>query len=763
MSGRGRPNISMFGMTFRGRGWAGAGDGAGAGAGSLGRTMTYAHPDPHPAAQPAAHPHPSHASLLASPIALGPLQLRSRVVMASMHTGLEDRASDLPRLAAFYRERAAGGVGLIVTGGVSPTREGRLTPGGAVFANEEDAAAHRVVTEAVHAEGGLILLQLLHAGRYAAHRDAVAPSSRRAPISPITPREMSDDEVTATVSAFARAAALAREVGYDGVEIMGSEGYLLNQFLAPCTNGRSGPWGGSPEARRAFPLAVARACREALDDDALLAFRISILDLVEDGQTWEEVLALAEGLGEAGVGLLTSGIGWHESRIPTILSRVPQAAWREASAALSRAVNIPVAATNRIPSPALAEEILAEGEAAVVALARPLLADSQFVAKAAEGRAEEIMTCIACNQACLDLVFSGRTASCMVNPRAGRETEAPFVTLGQPRAIPARQPQPAQGEREAPNARGRLAVVGGGPAGLAAATAAAERGFAVTLFEAAAELGGQFRLAARIPGKEDYAATPRDFAQRLADLGAEIRLNHPPTVAELARFDQIVVATGVAPRVWDLPGAEADPRVITYAQAIENPERVGERVAIIGGGGIGVDVAHLLAGEADETLTQWQLRWGVAPMEDVIAGRAARGGLALDGPVLVPPTREVTILQRSAGHVGARLGRTSAWAHRAALTLAGVRVLSGVTYLGPDDDGLHLSLPGEGDAEVRTSLVVETVVVCAGQEPDRGIADDLLQAGIPHGRIHVVGGASEARELDAVRAIEEATRLVAGL
>lgn len=691
--------------------------------------------------------------LLTSPADIGPLQLRSRVVMASMHTGLEDRHEDLPRLAAFYRERAKGGVGLIVTGGVSPTPEGRLTPDGAVFATPSDAAAHRVVTEAVHAEGGLVLLQLLHAGRYAAHPEAVAPSPLRAPISPITPRELSDDDVAATVEAFASAARLAREAGYDGVEIMGSEGYLLNQFLAPRTNQRTGAWGGSPEAGRAFPLAVARACREAIGSDALLAYRISLLDLVEDGQTWDEVLALASELEQAGVGMLTSGIGWHESRVPTILTRVPQAAWRDATAELARAVSIPVAATNRIPTPDLAEEILESGDAAVVALARPLLADSYFVARAAAGEERLIQTCIACNQACLDHAFSGKVASCMVNPRAGRETELVLTPIS---------PPSAESERTVGGAPA-LAVVGGGPAGLAAATAAAERGFAVTLFEEAAELGGQFRLAARIPGKEDYAATPADYARRLEALGARIHLGHAPTAAELANFAHVVVATGLLPREWDLVGAHSDPRVLTYAEAIEEPDLVGERVAVIGGGGIGVDVAHLLADTGTETLERWQQRWGVAPMEDVIDGIAEPGGLAPDGPVLEPGEREVTILQRSDGPVGARLGRTSAWAHRAALKLAGVRVLSGVTYERLDDDGLHLTVPAGDGGRAALVLDVDTVVVCAGQVPDDSFAEKLLMSGLPQHRVHVVGGAAEAAELDAVRAIEQATRLVASL
>ena len=703
---------------------------------------------------------------LTSPITIGPLHLRSRVVMASMHTGLEDRHEDLPRLAAFYRERAAGGVGLIVTGGVSPTPEGRLTPEGAVFATPADAAAHRQVTDAVHAEGGLILLQLLHAGRYAAHPEAVAPSSIRAPISPITPRELSDDEVAATAAAFGRAAGLAREAGYDGVEIMGSEGYLLNQFLAPRTNQREAPWGGSAEARRAFPLAVARACRTAMDDGALLAFRISLLDLVEDGQSWDEVIALARELEGAGVGMLTSGIGWHESRVPTIISRVPQAAWREATAELTRSVALPVAATNRVPTPELAEEILASGDAAVVALARPLLADPRFVARAAAGEADQIMTCIACNQACLDHAFSGRTASCMVNPRAGRETELVLTPLA-PRSTATSSASSAS-STAVPSAESvgwapKLAVVGGGPAGLAAALAGAERGFAVTLFEAADHLGGQFRLAAKIPGKTDYLATPRDFAARLKNLGAQIKLDHAPSVAELAGFDHIVVATGTLPRAWDVPEVPGGPRVLTYPEAIEDPSQVGEKVAVIGGGGVAVDVAHLLTDNAKRDLPTWQQTWGVAPIEDVVEGISEPGGLAKDGPVLGQSWREVTILQRSEGPVGARLGRTSAWAHRAALKHAGVRVLSGVTYERLAEDGLHITVPtADGGREPRV-LDVDSVIVCAGQTPERTFADALLLVGIPSERVHVVGGAAEAAELDAVRAIEHATRVVAGL
>lgn len=665
--------------------------------------------------------------LLTTPVAIGPLQLRHRVLMGSMHTGFEERPGGHRRLAALYAERVRGGVDLIVTGGLAPDARGRLHPLAATLTHRAQLRGHRRVTDAVHAEGGHVLLQLLHAGRYAFHPLAVSASRRKAPIAPFAPWRLSHRGVVRTVEAFARAARLAREAGYDGVEIMGSEGYLLNQFLAPATNDRDDAWGGSPAARRRFALAVVSRVREALGADAVLSYRISLADLVADGQTWDEVVALARGVEAAGADLLNSGIGWHESRVPTIVTSVPRAAFTGLTGRLRPHVGVPVVASNRITTPADAEAVLARGEADLVSMARPFLADPDWVAKAASDRADEINVCIGCNQACLDRTFALRTVSCLVNPRAGRETVAVPRPTRRPRAV---------------------AVVGAGPAGLAAAAGLAEAGHRVTLFERRDHLGGQFDLARRIPGKEEFAETVRYFAGRLDRAGVEVRLATSPGAAELAGFDDVVVATGVRPRRPAVPGID-HPSVVAYDEALREPGRLGERVAVIGAGGVGVDVATFLTQRAAPDLAAWRAEWGVAPPS---AG-SPRGGLVEAVPA--PPVRRVHLVQRRRTRVGADLGTTTGWVHRATLRAKDVETVTGAHYERIDDDGLHLRI---GDRP--RLLAVDTVVVCAGQEPVRDLVDALADRPV---RTHVIGGADEAAELDAERAIRQGTEVVARL
>ena len=670
---------------------------------------------------------------LMAPLDLGHTTLPNRVIMGSMHTGLEDHAKDFPKLAAYFAERARGGAALMVTGGFAPNIEGTFYPRASKLTTQREVTQHRQITGAVHEAGGKIALQLLHAGRYAFTPWCVSASAIKSPISKFTPRALTDRGVRRQIKAFARAARLAQEAGYDGVEVMGSEGYLINQFLAPRTNHRVDAWGGTPANRRRFAVETVRAVREAVGPNFILIYRISVLDLVEDGQTWEEVVALAQEIEEAGASILNLGIGWHEARVPTIVTSVPRAAFSSYAGRLKPHVGIPVVATNRINMPQVAEEILAAGGADLVSLARPFLADPQWVRKAAESRADEINTCIACNQACLDHTFVNKRATCLVNPRAGYETE---LVLGPTRVSK------------------KVAVVGAGPAGLAAATALAERGHQVELFEAGDAIGGQFAIARRIPGKEEFAETIRYFQRQLDLSDVKLHLGHkvePDDLAE-AGFEEVVVATGVTPRVPSIPGVD-HPMVMTYAELVRGERQPGQRVAVIGAGGIGVDVSEFLTTPESPSLDleAWQAEWGVGDPE------VSRGGLAKPAPE--PSPREVILLQRKSTSIGKGLGKTTGWVHRAALKMKGVEHVTGVTaYEKIDDEGLHIAL-GEGGAEKRV-IACDTVVLCAGQESVRGLVDELAERGLS---VHVIGGADVAAELDAKRAIRQGTELAARL
>jgi 2,4-dienoyl-CoA reductase (NADPH2) len=670
---------------------------------------------------------------LLSPLQVGTTTLKNRILMGSMHTGLEEAPDGYARMAAFYAERARGGVALMVTGGISPNREGRLGLGEGEPAFPEHADRHRVITSAVHEAGGKILLQLLHAGRYSKQEALVAPSAIRAPINKFEPRELSGDDIRRTIEDFADATVLAAEVGYDGVELMGSEGYLVSEFLSPRTNKRTDEWGGSWENRKRLFVETVRRSREKAGTDVMLMARVSVLDLVEGGMTGEEAVDLARSLEVAGADILNSGIGWHEARIPTIMSSVPHNAFVWATKRIKQVVSIPVIASNRINAPDRAETVIAAGDADMVSMARPFLADADFVAKAVAGKAEEINTCIACNQACLDNIFSGRIASCLVNPRACRETELNI--------------EPA-------TAPGKFAVVGAGPGGMAAAATLAERGHAVTLFEAEDRLGGQFNMAMAVPGKEDYGETTRYFANRMERLGVDIRLSTRASAADLidGGFDAVVLASGVTPRVLDLPGAD-HPKALSYVDVLWHRRPVGEKVAIIGAGGIGFDVAEFLSrdtasGEGPAEIAEFLEEWGV----DTSLREA--GGVTPAGPVM-RSDRAITLCQRSDKRFGSTLGKSTGWAIRAALQMKGVAFVGGVTYRAIDDAGLHVTI-GDEDSVIEA----DTVVICAGQEPARDLLAPLEAAGVP---VHLIGGAEEAAELDAQRAIDQATRLAARL
>ncbi|MEU8600284.1 NADPH-dependent 2,4-dienoyl-CoA reductase [Streptomyces parvulus] len=665
---------------------------------------------------------------LLSPLDLGFTMLPNRVLMGSMHVGLEEAENGFERMAAFYAERARGGVGLIVTGGIAPNDEGRPYPGGARLTTEDEAARHRVVTDAVHREGGRIALQILHFGRYAYHADLVAPSALQAPISPHVPRELTDAEIERTVDDYARTARLARAAGYDGVEIMGSEGYLINEFIAARTNHRTDRWGGSYENRTRFPLEIVRRVREAVGEDFIVVYRLSMLDLVPGGSTLDEVISLAKAVEAAGATIINTGIGWHEARIPTIATSVPRGAYTWVTRRLMGEVTVPLVTTNRINTPEVAERLLAEGAADMVSMARPMLADPDFVAKAASGRPEDINTCIGCNQACLDHTFSGQITSCLVNPRACHETELVLT--------PTRR-------------RKRVAVVGAGPAGLACAVGAAERGHDVTLYDAAAEVGGQLNVARKVPGKQEFDETLRYFRTRLAALGVDVRVNTRVAAGDLTGHDEVVVATGVTPRTPDIPGID-HPSVVGYLDVLRDGAPVGDRVAVLGAGGIGFDVAEYLTDGGDkahEDPSAYFRLWGVD-----MDYRAA-GGLA--APERPAPPRAVHLLQRKNSKVGAGLGKTTGWIHRTELRQRGVTMVPGVRYDRIDDAGLHITVGDES-----TVLEVDTVVLCTGQEPSRGLYDDLVAAG--H-RAHLIGGADMAAELDAKRAIKQGTELAAAL
>jgi 2,4-dienoyl-CoA reductase (NADPH2) len=667
---------------------------------------------------------------LLSPLDLGFTTLRNRVVMGSMHTGLEDRAHHIDRLAEYFAERARGGVGLIITGGYAPNRTGWLLPLASELVSSAQAQRHRRITSAVHQADGKILLQILHAGRYAYHPLSVSASSIKAPINPFRPRRLSSGGVQSTIDDYVRCARLAREAGYDGVEIMGSEGYLINQFLAARTNKRSDAWGGTPEKRRRFPVEIVRRIRAAVGSDFIICYRMSMADYVEGGQSWDEILSLATDVETAGATMINSGFGWHEARVPTIVTSVPNSAFVDISHAVAGHVNIPVVASNRINMPQAAEQILADTHVQLISMARPLLADPEWVLKAQAERDDEINTCIACNQACLDHAFARKTVSCLLNPRAGHETQLVLSPTRRTRSI---------------------AVVGAGPAGLATAVSAAQRGHNVTLFEANDFIGGQFDMARRIPGKEEFNETIRYFTTMLDKHGVLVRLGTRVSAAELTGYDDVVLATGVTPRIPAIPGID-HPMVLTYAEAITGAKPVGKTVAVIGAGGIGFDVSEFLVTDDSPTLNlkDWKAEWGAAdPWEQPGA---------LSTPIPAPPAREVYLLQRTSGAQGKRLGKTSGWVHRASLKAKGVQQLSGVNYERVSDDGLHISF---GPNRQRPQLLaVDNVVVCAGQEPVRELEDELRRGGIDP---HIIGGAAFAAELDAKRAIKQGTELAARL
>jgi 2,4-dienoyl-CoA reductase (NADPH2) len=669
---------------------------------------------------------------LLAPLDLGFTTLKNRVLMGSMHTGLEE-TGDWNRVATFYDERAAGEVGLIVTGGIAPNPEGGVMPGASGMMNQQDIDDHRIVTRRVHDAGGKIAMQILHAGRYAYNPVCVAPSAIKSPISPFAPAELDEAGIQKQIADIAAAALRAKEAGYDGVEIMGSEGYFLNQFLVSHTNKRTDRWGGSYENRMRLAIEVVRRTRAATGDDFILIFRLSMIDLIPNGSSHGEVVQLAQEIEAAGATIINTGIGWHEARIPTIATSVPRAAFAWVTKKLMGKVGIPVITSNRINTPDVAEDVLATGCADMVSMARPMLADARFVAKAMAGQGDRIAPCIACNQACLDHTFGGKLSSCLVNPQACHETELLIAPTDTPRSI---------------------AVVGAGPAGLSTALTAAQRGHDVTLFDKAREIGGQLNMAKQVPGKEEFRGLVDWYRTMVADLGITTRLGQVTTPEDLAGFDAVVIATGVMPRDPGIAGSDA-PNVVNYIDVLRDKVAVGRRVAIVGAGGIGFDVAEYLATDGDsptENLPDWMAEWGVSDPQ------LHRGGLAPEGPQPHAPARAITLIQRKAEKHGRRLGKTTGWIHRATLKMMNVQFVGGVNYERIAADGLMVSF---GEARENPTLIeADTIVLCAGQLPERSLADALIARGIP---CHVIGGADVAAELDAKRAIDQGTRLAASL
>ncbi|MFV7784531.1 FAD-dependent oxidoreductase [Shewanella marisflavi] len=664
---------------------------------------------------------------LLEPLDLGFTQLKNRVLMGSMHTGLEEEKGGFEKLAAFYQERAAGGVGLIVTGGISPNLRGRLAPNACQLSFPWQVAKHKVVTQAVHQAGGKICMQILHAGRYGYHPFSLAPSKIKSPITPFTPSAMSARQVKGTIKDYATSASLAKKAGYDGVEVMGSEGYLINQFICSRTNKRSDEWGGDFSQRAKFPVEIVKAIRSKVGDDFIIIFRLSMLDLVDNGSSWEEVVLLAKWLEAAGVTIINTGIGWHEARVPTIATSVPRGAFAWVTEKLKKEVTVPLIATNRINTPEIGEQIIASGQADMVSMARPFLADAEFVNKAAADQSQLINTCIGCNQACLDHTFALKRATCLVNPRACYETELNFT--------------PALKKK-------RIAVMGAGPAGMAFSIYAASRGHKVVLFEAKSEVGGQFNLARKIPGKEEFDETIRYFTEQMKQHQVELRLNTrlDASVVRDEPFDEVVIASGVVPRTLTLPGFD-DPKVVNYQQVLSGEVEVDERVALIGAGGIGFDMAHFLGEQESTTLKpeKWLKQWGI----DKTYGE--RGGLT--DPELEHTSRKIYLLQRKTSKMGKGLGKTTGWIHRAVAKHHQVEMLSGVSYEKFDEQGLHIKLGDQAQI-----LEVDNVVLCAGQESNRTLVDEMESTGLP---VHLIGGVDVAAELDAKRAIRQGAELAA--
>lgn len=672
----------------------------------------------------------SKYSKLLEPLDLGFTTLKNRVLMGSMHTGLEEVKNGYAKMAAYYGERAKGGVGLIVTGGIAPNMAGWVAPFSSKLTNKRTAKKHKVITEEVHKYDSKICMQILHSGRYGYHPFAVAPSAIKSPISPFKPKALSERGIQKTINDFVNTSKLAQYAGYDGVEIMGSEGYLINEFIVAKTNKRTDQWGGTYENRMRFPLEIVKRVREAVGENFIVVYRLSMLDLVEDGSSWSEVVQLAKAIENAGATIINTGIGWHEARIPTIATMVPRAAFAWVTKKMMGEVNIPLVTTNRINTPEVAENVLTEGCADMVSMARPFLADPELVNKAAEGREDEINTCIACNQACLDHVFKKKTSSCMVNPRACNEIELQYNLT---------------------NSKKRIAVVGSGPGGLSAATVTAERGYEVTLFEQENEIGGQFNIAKQIPGKEEFYETIRYFKKRLELTHVNVKLGNKVELEELKEFDEVILASGIIPNKPNIEGIE-DSKVLSYLDVLKHKKPIGDKVAIIGAGGIGFDVAEFLTHEGKSTsqdLEAFLKEWGIDANNEV------RGGVENMEPVRQSNPRKVYLLQRKESKLGAGLGKTTGWIHRATLKNKNVEMLNGISYEKIDQDGLHITRKGE-----KTILDVDNIIVCAGQRSRSELYQPLKDAGVS---VHLVGGAFKATELDAKEAINQASRLAASI